>query len=118
MKAPLPKTTYVIKRTYFLFALLLLASLSLHAQQLAFPTAKGAGAYSVGGRGGQVIHVTTLDWDAPGGLKEAIQTTGPRIIVFDVSGVIDATSQAGFSDIINGSEYDNLTIAGQTAPNK
>lgn len=86
------------------------------AQQLAFPSAKGAGAYATGGRGGQVIHVTTLDWDAPGGLKEAIQTQGPRTIVFDVSGEIDATQEGAFAVIINGSNYDDMTIAGQTAP--
>ena len=83
---------------------------------LAFPTAIGAGAYTSGGRGGQVIHVTTLDWDAAGGLKEAIQTTGARTIVFDVSGEIDASQETAFSILINGSTYDNLTIAGQSAP--
>lgn len=83
---------------------------------LAFPSALGAGANSIGGRGGQVIHVTTLNWDGPGSLKEAIQTTGPRIIVFDVSGEIDATSQGYFEDLINGPLYNNLTIAGQSAP--
>ena len=83
---------------------------------LAFPTAKGAGAYSTGGRGGQIIHVTTLDWDAAGGLKEALQTTGARTIVFDVSGEIDATQETRWSTILNGSQYSDLTIAGQTAP--
>ena len=82
----------------------------------AFPTAKGAGAYALGGTGGQVIHVTTLVWDAAGGLKEALQTTGARTIVFDVSGEIDATSESDFSVLINGSSFDNVTIAGQTAP--
>jgi len=102
---------------YGLFCLLLtfLSLTSLQAQ-LAFPTVKGAGASASGGRGGQVIHVTTLDWDAPGGLKEAIQTPGPRIIVFDVSGEIDATQEPAFSTIISGSQYNDITIAGQTAP--
>lgn len=104
---------------------LLLTTAGIFSQQLAFPTAKGAGAYATGGRGGQVIHVNTLDWDAPlvnsggvlyGGLRDAIQTTGDRTIVFDVSGEIDATQQGGFSFLITGSSYDNLTIAGQTAP--
>ena len=116
MRAPNPKTKYFSYPTIIYLCLVLFASLQISAQQLAFPSAKGAGAYTTGGRGGQVIHVTTLDWNAPGGLKEAIQTPGPRIIVFDVSGVIDATSQGGFSDVINGATYDNLTIAGQTAP--
>ncbi|MCT4629162.1 Ig-like domain-containing protein [Winogradskyella sp.] len=100
-----------------LFILLTFSFQNTFAQQLAFPSAKGAGAYATGGRGGQVIHVTTLDWDAPGGLKEAIQTQGTRTIVFDVSGEIDATQEGAFAVVINGSNYDNLTIAGQTAPN-
>jgi hypothetical protein len=99
-----------------LFILLIFSLQNTFAQQLAFPSAKGAGAYATGGRGGQVIHVTTLDWDAPGGLKEAIQTQGPRTIVFDVSGEIDATQEGAFAVIINGSNYDDMTIAGQTAP--
>ena len=78
----------------------------------AFPTAIGAGAYATGGRGGQVIHVTTLVWDAPGGLKEAIETQGARTIVFDVSGVINVTSYS-FGD---NTAYDNVTFAGQTSP--
>ncbi|WP_299100127.1 Ig-like domain-containing protein [uncultured Winogradskyella sp.] len=113
MRAPKITLNYIgyipILILFFIFS-------SLNAQQLAFPTAKGAGAYSTGGRGGQVIHVTTLDWDAPGGLREAIQTPGPRIIVFDVSGEIDATSQGAYTPIITGPEYDNITIAGQSAP--
>jgi len=98
-----------------LFILLSLTNIS--AQQLAFPTAKGAGAYASGGRGGQVIHVTTLNWDGPGSLKEAITTPGPRTIVFDVSGEIDATAMGDYETLISGSQFDDLTIAGQTAPN-
>ena len=116
MRAPNPKTNFFSSSTFLHIFLALFVTLQIDAQQLAFPTAKGAGAYTTGGRGGQVIHVTTLDWDAPGGLREAIQTPGPRIVVFDVSGVIDATSQGGFSDVINGPAYNDLTIAGHTAP--
>ncbi|MEC7264480.1 MAG: right-handed parallel beta-helix repeat-containing protein [Bacteroidota bacterium] len=82
----------------------------------AFPTAMGAGGNITGGRGGKIIHVTTLNWSGPGSLKEAIQTPGKRIIVFDVSGEIDATSQGAYSPIIKGSSYNDMTIAGQTAP--
>ena len=100
-------------------AIILLLSLctNIYSQQLAFPTAKGAGAYTSGGRGGQVIHVTTLDWDASGGLRDALTTPGTRTIVFDVSGEIDATQETEWSVLLQGSQYDNLTIAGQTAPN-
>ncbi|MBO3097921.1 Ig-like domain-containing protein [Gelidibacter pelagius] len=101
---------------YIPIFILLFSFLNINAQQIAFPSAKGAGAYSTGGRGGQVIHVTTLNWDGPGSLKEAIKTKGPRTIVFDVSGEIDATSQGNYEDLIVGSDYDNITIAGQTAP--
>jgi pectate lyase len=80
----------------------------------AFPSAKGAGAYTTGGRGGQVIHVTTLNWSAPGGLRAALLTQGPRTIVFDVSGEIDASGSNYFE--LSGASYGNLTIAGQTAP--
>ncbi|WP_405571287.1 Ig-like domain-containing protein [Winogradskyella sp. Asnod2-B02-A] len=103
---------------YIPLIILLLSFCNISAQQLAFPTAKGAGAYATGGRGGQVIHVTTLDWEGPGSLKEAIQTEGPRTIVFDVSGEIDASTQGNYEYVIDGrtGNYDNLTIAGQTAP--
>lgn len=77
----------------------------------AFPTAYGAGAYASGGRGGQVIHVTTLNWSGAGSLKAALQATGSRTIVFDVSGEIVVTDNY-YEHYGNG----DFTIAGQTAP--
>ncbi len=74
----------------------------------AFPGAEGFGAAATGGRGGRVIRVTTLDADGPGSLQEALNVDQPRIIVFTVSGVIEA-------DIIE-VPHGNVTIAGQTAP--
>lgn len=84
----------------------------------AFPSAYGAGADATGGRGATVLHVTNLNWDEndTGSLKYAITRPFPRTIVFDVSGEIDATSEGAFAVLINGSSYDNMTIAGQTAP--
>lgn len=73
----------------------------------AFPDAEGWGAVSRGGRGGDVIKVTNLNASGPGSLSEACAAKGPRIIVFEVSGVIRG-------DIRITQPY--LTIAGQTAP--
>ena len=64
------------------------------AAPLAFPGAIGPAAHTVGGRGGQILRVTTLAPDGPGSLKAAIETPGPRIIVFEVGGVIDLAKVA------------------------
>ncbi len=63
-----------------------------------------------GGAGGRIIRVTTLAQDGPGSLREAIQSKGPRIVVFEVGGVIDL----GQHLLEINEPY--LTIAGQTAP--
>lgn len=75
----------------------------------AFPGAEGGGAYTAGGRGGKVIVVTSLADEGPGTLREACETGGARIIVFNVSGVIQLKSQINLR-----APY--VTIAGQTAP--
>ncbi|MFN3862221.1 MAG: polysaccharide lyase family 1 protein [Roseateles sp.] len=67
-------------------------------------------AQTTGGQGGQILRVTTLAADGPGSLKAALDTPGPRIVVFEVGGVID----------MGGASYKlregRVTIAGQTAP--
>lgn len=74
-----------------------------------FPGAQGGGMYSYGGRGGKVITVTSLADKGPGTLREALETGGARIIVFNVAGKIELKSQ-----LIIRAPY--VTIAGQTAP--
>jgi len=101
---------------------------------LAFPGAEGMGAYSKGGRGGAVVKVTNLNDDGPGSFREAVttsprhyandtsyhyetleeylarlETVGPRIVVFEVSGIINLESEIVIT-------IPNLTIAGQTSP--
>ncbi len=100
------KIADVTKAVSSLVLLMSFAS-TIYSQQLAFPTAEGYGRYAVGGRGGSVYEVTTLDPSGSGSLGQAIGASGPRTVVFRVAGTIE-----GDFSIRN----DNVTIAGQTAP--
>ena len=63
-----------------------------------------------GGAGGEIIRVTNLKAKGEGSLRHALKVQGPRIIVFEVGGVIDLAKNG----IVI---YEpRVTIAGQTAP--
>lgn len=106
---------------------------ALSSSVTAFPGAEGFGANSVGGRGGTVIKVINLNDAGPGSFREAVEAPprswadgtynwesideyqarlnsyGPRIVVFEVSGIINLESDLWIT-------YPYLTIAGQTSP--
>ncbi|HLP76576.1 MAG TPA: hypothetical protein VK327_06600, partial [Candidatus Paceibacterota bacterium] len=89
------------------------ATLTVHAPQTpAFPGAEGSGKYALGGRGGDVYYVTSLnDANTPGTLRYGIYNapSSGRTILFKVSGNITLTSTLTVNK-------PRITIAGQSAP--
>lgn len=91
---------------------------SFRPRNLAFPGAEGYGRFARGGRGGSVIHVSSLadyasgETPIPGTLRYAVEEeTGPRVVIFDIGGLIALSNKLTLSD-------NYVTIAGQTAPGK
>jgi hypothetical protein len=75
----------------------------------AFPGAQGGGMYSFGGRGGKVFVVSNLDDRGPGSFREACEAGGPRIVVFNVAGIIKLEER-----LVIRAPY--ITIDGSSAP--
>lgn len=82
-----------------------------------FHSAEGFGANAPSGRGGKVLLIATVEDYQPGSKAQpipgssgaAVETEGPRIIVFRVWGVIDLRAPLEITKPF-------ITIAGQTAP--
>lgn len=86
------------------------AGLSLAAQDLHYHETGGYGTDNVFGLDGEVYHVTNLDKEGEGSLRSFLEMNGPRLIVFEVGGIIDLEEED--LRINNG----QVCIAGQTAP--
>ena len=75
----------------------------------AFPGAEGFGALTTGGRGGRVIYVTNLNTEGPGSFAEAVNSKGPRTVLFKVSGQIVLPEDLWITE-------PDMTLIGYTAP--
>lgn len=85
------------------------ASRDYRGQLAVFPGAEGFGSRTRAGRGGRILRVTSLADAGPGTLREAVNTPGPRTVIFEVGGIIRLKRRLEVFE-----PY--LTIAGQTAP--
>jgi pectate lyase len=90
--------------------LLLATASAAQPPDSALPGAWGWAAATPGGRSGQTVRVTNLNASGPGSLREALEADGPRVVVFDIGGVIDLERRS----LSIGNPY--VTVAGQTAP--
>jgi pectate lyase len=75
----------------------------------AFPGAAGYGTDTPGGRGGKVIYVTNLNDAGSGSLRDALTQSGPRMVLFKVTGTISLGSDIEIKQPF-------MTVAGHTAP--
>src|SRR5690348_8191950 len=85
--------------------LLLFLSFRSDAQQTAFASAQGFGRFATGGD--SIYHVTNLSDSGPGSFRDAVSRPG-RIVVFDVSGIINIKDKLHVAS--------RTTIKGRSAP--
>ena len=105
----------IIKTAFITLAIIF--STTLEAQTPAFPTAEGFGKFATGGRGGEVVFVTTTEDYATGetpivgSLRWALTQypDQPITVVFRTSGIIKLKEDLKCS-------RNGYTLAGQTAP--
>ncbi len=99
-------------RFFLILCLIFLAicDWNLQAQELDLKKNFGWASATIGGKGGRIIRVTNLNKSGQGSFAAALSVKEKRIIVFEVSGVIDLEG-----NVLNiNSPY--LTVLGQTAP--
>ncbi|HEU6447132.1 MAG TPA: hypothetical protein VFV23_01685 [Verrucomicrobiae bacterium] len=95
-------------KSAIIFAVSLAATQFVSAQtNLAFSGAEGFGRFASGGRGGEIVHVTTLADSGTNSFRDAVSRPH-RIVVFDVGGIVRLKSNISVSS--------DISILGQTAP--
>jgi len=94
----------------FYFLIIILVFYSLNAFSIHLDAVTGYGMDTKGGLDGRVIKVTNLKPSGKGSLRWAVTQKGPRLVVFEVAGVIDLEKSS--ISIVD----PHLTIAGETAP--
>lgn len=77
----------------------------------AFPQACGYGAHQRDWSDAKILRVTNLNDSGPGSFREAVTSTGKRVVIFTVAGTIKLASM-----ILVESRQSDLYVAGQTAP--
>jgi hypothetical protein len=95
---------------YFILLYAVLQSAILFSKDLPFHETGGYGTDKIYGLDGEIYRVTNLDNQGEGSLRYGIGLAGPRVIVFEVGGIIDLDQKD--LNIKNG----QVTVAGQTAP--
>jgi hypothetical protein len=96
-------------RTISLLCVAFVLSIAASVSVLADDSNTGATTHGGLVPGTRIVHVTSLADSGPGTLRSAVETRGPRVIVFDVGGRISLASDLAIREA-------QITIAGQTAP--
>jgi len=99
----------VITRIIMALAVVVITLPSASAQLPVIPGASGFGIDTGAGRGGRIIRVTNLNEYGAGSLRAALEASGPRVVIFDVSGTVFLTDHIRIT-------HPWITVAGQTAP--
>ncbi len=85
------------------------------SRKLAFPSARGHGRFAdpdIGpGQSFQVLKVTNTNDSGPGSYRDCLMATGPRVVIFTISGTIDL-----IEDVLAKDAQDDIYLAGQTSP--